>query len=501
MSELFLIANKKKSSLVLALLALQPAQSGSSYVAELDARVRQLKIELKALKDGVDLPSTVNSLEPSIDLISATRNLEQPPIYYDGSLKEPHNLCLVVKVPSNIFIGPGTVATVSVIAMRTAVDAGFTDIADIVKTTGRSAPDSLSHIDVAKLDISSISLNVIRDLIENHFLLKIHPDYPVVDLNDLELDTARLTRLPTRRRFTVIMAAAIAAASLGRNYPKMHTNALILRHWADELANTILADTRLPRLQEILLLILYELVDPSRGLIWNLLGLACRMCIKLGWHRNAGYVPPLEELDNGLDDFQEEQRRTVLFIVLYELERRVCYALGRPTILPDISINIDLLPPLKELTTLRTLFAQSQLHQRIYEASSKPCPCSSEVVEIVEQLDNSTPCNSAWIMLYPLCQHSCNMCSTIERWEGEIIRAAISVIDYLFQQHRERRVLSIWLAACDAFTAGLILEHILIKRIFQADDVDEVEGRAIISEEARGKKRSYCLVEQNFDGL
>ncbi|KAH8806159.1 fungal-specific transcription factor domain-containing protein [Xylogone sp. PMI_703] len=427
-----------------------------SYVAELDARIHQLKNELKSLRDGVEPIPAPTSL-------GSSPRTKQLPIYYDGSLNELTRLCLVINEPSDIFLGPGTIATISTIAIRAAVDAGLETLADMTANMRKSNTDSVSHVDVSKLDRSSISLSTIRDLVENHFVRKIHPNYPVVDLNDLQLDTTRLTKLPMRRRFVVIMAAAIAAASLGRNQPEMHTNALILRHWADELANPVLTDAGLPRLQEILLLILYELVDPSRSLIWNLLGLACRICIKLGWHRNAGYVPIVEEGDNGLDDFQEKQRRTVLFIVLYELERRVCYALGRPTILPDISINIDLLPPLEELATLRILFAQSQLHQRIYETSSKACPYSLDVVDIIQQLEDSTLCNSSWIMLYPICQHLCDSCSTLERWEGNIIRAAISIIDYLFEQHRERQILSIWLATCDAFTAGIILEHTLIK--------------------------------------
>lgn len=101
----------------------------------------------------------------------------------------------------------------------------------------------------------------------------------------------------------------------------MYNNALILRHWADELAVTVLADPGTPRLQEVLLLILYELVDPTRRLIWNLLGLACRMCVKLGWHRNAGAITPAEPGEKQLQVLHEQGRRTVLFIVLYELER------------------------------------------------------------------------------------------------------------------------------------------------------------------------------------
>lgn len=152
--------------------------------------------------------------------------------------------------------------------------------------------------------------------------------------------------------------------------------------------------------------------------------------------------------------------------------RRVCYILGRPTILPDISINVDLLPPLNELDTLRTLYTQSQLHQRIYEATVHPCPYSSEVVEIIQQqLDSSIECSPAWLMLYPILCHACDFCSSIDRRERDIEQAAITVIDHIFEQHRAKRILSIWLTTCEVFTAGAILVDINIRRKSQVDSL------------------------------
>lgn len=206
--------------------------------------------------------------------------------------------------------------------VKTAVAAGLKGMADLFSTTKPSlVPPHFTQLEVSKLDRSAISLGTVRDLINHNYLVKIHTVYPIVDLNDLQLDTTRLSRLPTRRRFVVAMAAAISAASLGRQHPGIYTNAMILRHWADELAVTVLANFRTPRLQEVLLLILYELVDPSRRIIWNLLGLACRMCVRLGWHRNAGAITPAEHGEERLEVLREQERRTVLFIVLYELER------------------------------------------------------------------------------------------------------------------------------------------------------------------------------------
>jgi hypothetical protein len=147
------------------------------------------------------------------------------------------------------------------------------------------------------------------------------------------------------------------------------------------------------------------------------------------------------------------------------ITRRVCHALGRPAILQDVSINLTLLPPLQELSNFQMLYSQSQLREKIYETSSRSCPFSAELIEIIHrQLDSSIQRNTAWMTLYPLSRHTCGLCSTLERWEYQIERVSISALDHAFEQHRERRVISIWLATIEVFTGGAILADISIRR-------------------------------------
>lgn len=182
-----------------------------------------------------------------------------------------------------------------------------------------------------KLDKSIIEHMAVRDLLENYYFPVIHPRCPVVDPSQVVLDT-HLRRLPIKRRFFVVMVVAIAAAHQGRTYPEIYTSALILRHWADELLDAVLMEHDGDSLQALLLLIVYELVDPSRKLIWTLLGVACRMCVKLGWHRSseteydARLINDHHQAEGDSQLYPLPWRRR-MFHILYQWERYVCGAL------------------------------------------------------------------------------------------------------------------------------------------------------------------------------
>lgn len=133
-----------------------------------------------------------------------------------------------------------------------------------------------------RFDRSVADNSLIRHLLDDYFLPIINLQSPVLHASQLILD-GHIKRLPIERRMCAIMAAAIAAAHQARHNPRMHAVALIFRSWADEIAEPILTAQNGDALQFLMLLILYELVDPSRKLVWTLLGLACRMCDKLGW--------------------------------------------------------------------------------------------------------------------------------------------------------------------------------------------------------------------------
>ena len=86
-------------------------------------------------------------------------------------------------------------------------------------------------------------------------------------------------------------------------------------------------------LQAILLLIWYALLNPDKGSVWFLVGLASRTCVDLGLHNESN--APVDHLDQ----LELEMRRR-LFWCTYKLDRLLCFALGRPPSIPDGYINV-----------------------------------------------------------------------------------------------------------------------------------------------------------------
>ncbi|RMJ17094.1 hypothetical protein CDV36_003253 [Fusarium kuroshium] len=81
------------------------------------------------------------------------------------------------------------------------------------------------------------------------------------------------------------MACAIAAAREAYTTPNWKPLAQICCEWANELVTPIISAGDSDTLTAILLLLVYELADPSRGFAWELLDLAARTCLQLGWHQ------------------------------------------------------------------------------------------------------------------------------------------------------------------------------------------------------------------------
>jgi hypothetical protein len=111
------------------------------------------------------------------------------------------------------------------------------------------------------------------------------------------------------------------------------------------------------------------------------------------------------------------------------------------------------------------MLLQSHLWTKIYEVPADKCSVSKEMVEIMRRGFELTPeYTSTWLMLYPICWHSCSECFTTERWIDEIETAAIVSIDRYEEVHDNGRLVSMWLAACGVFNAGCILVDIYLRK-------------------------------------
>ncbi|WVQ65613.1 uncharacterized protein L199_003791 [Kwoniella botswanensis] len=95
-------------------------------------------------------------------------------------------------------------------------------------------------------------------------------------------------------------------------------------------------------LQAILLLVWYSLLNPDKGSIWFLVGLATRTCVDLGYHNEHN-----TQVDQ-IDSLELDMRRR-LFWCTYKMDRLLSQSLGRPPSIPDGFINVPLPSPMHDI--------------------------------------------------------------------------------------------------------------------------------------------------------
>lgn len=113
----------------------------------------------------------------------------------------------------------------------------------------------------------------------------VRPQYDIFGPETLSHNGDGFRKLPNQERFKILMACAIAAARESWRRPAWKSLAYNCREWANELFPAVLSAADAAALQAVLLLLIYELTEPSRGLAWQLLDFAKRTCLQLGWCR------------------------------------------------------------------------------------------------------------------------------------------------------------------------------------------------------------------------
>ena len=121
----------------------------------------------------------------------------------------------------------------------------------------------------------------------------------------------------------------------------------------------------------------------------------------------------------------------------------------------------------------RVLQVRSQLNQKIAEASRHNCIVTPELVAFVHNnIISSKHHDASWLLLHPVMRHSCENCVEKAQWASqlrtEIERAAISLIDSTFHIHRTGKIISVWLATLELFSAGAVLVDMALERKFQS---------------------------------
>ncbi|KAL4949237.1 fungal-specific transcription factor domain-containing protein [Aspergillus filifer] len=135
-------------------------------------------------------------------------------------------------------------------------------------------------------------------------------------------------------RFKIFMVYAIGAAILRMTELYDSTPPRQYFVTAMQYQPAIQENLSINSIETLMLLAMYNLQSSASSSVWYMMGLATRICVDFGMHREAGYrrLRPYEA-----------QRRKRLFWSVYLNERSVAWSLGRPFSIPDE--EIDVLPP------------------------------------------------------------------------------------------------------------------------------------------------------------
>lgn len=230
------------------------------------------------------------------------------------------------------YLGPSppTLSAFSVVSSLVSLDIGLEPPVML------SGTDNIHDLlDLAKVDRSMLSPNIIRVLLA-HYDRCIAPSYPVI-LSAFTADVeTTLKRLQDPSKFKVLIASATAAAHKAYHQPSWRVIAKICRSWAGELAASIIELRDADAVEALMLLLVYELADPEKCIVFELLDAATRICLELGWHR----IEKIDESDNASQehtgDFPDnlndcDKRR--LMSVLRSTDRQLRLVFQRPSML------------------------------------------------------------------------------------------------------------------------------------------------------------------------
>ncbi|GAM40564.1 hypothetical protein TCE0_039f13010 [Talaromyces pinophilus] len=228
-------------------------------------------------------------------------------------------------------------------------------------------------------------------------------DVPVPELVDN--DGANFKKLSDLQQFKLLMACAIAAARESYRCPDWWPFAHICRNWANELVAPILCLGDADTFTAILLLLIYELADPRRGIMWELLDLAARTCLQLGWHQL-----PLSSVfhDMAINNSDAASQRGKIassgVLGFAHIVSSLQTIFNRPNMLSNLKLPSQ--SGIEPLVELHVRIAD-QIYDtgRIYETQS--CPCVGEaaiLMGLLDSLDSTHPIvKETWLLYLPLC--------------------------------------------------------------------------------------------------
>ncbi|RAH63198.1 Zn(II)2Cys6 transcription factor [Aspergillus piperis CBS 112811] len=170
--------------------------------------------------------------------------------------------------------------------------------------------------------------------------------------------TAASTALPSEAvdqmseaaRFKLFMVYAIGAAILQMTETYDSTPPSAFVAMALQLESVLGESQSYMNIEALMLLVLYHMRTSSATRVWYLIGLAMRICIDLGLHRESQYQK--------MRPYEGQMRRR-LFWSVYLVERYVAWSLGRPFSVPEEDIDVHAPADLDDSCTSDELVEQA----------------------------------------------------------------------------------------------------------------------------------------------
>ncbi|KAL4951089.1 hypothetical protein BDW69DRAFT_196750 [Aspergillus filifer] len=361
-----------------------------SYIQSLNKRIEDLSSQL-AIHQPKPVPFQV--LPPQRTSDPPASSLSYQPLDILVPARPGSDLHLDLSVPcrmTRVFFEIVPLSKISPEVDRELSDADYT-----VKPTVSSA------------DKSQLAPSTVRFLLRRYDRrIRSQYDVPVPELTDN--DGAKFKKLPDSQKFKLLMACAIAAAHEAYKSPDWRPVAQVCRNWAIELVTPIISAGDGDTLAAILLLLIYELADPCRGILWELLDLAARTCLQLGWHQVPYGSFPGHLTTSVSGDIDQTRNcgsdKVQLMSVLKDIEGSLRTIFNRPNMLSNFK-----LPSTSKMESLLDLY--SQISSQIYGAGgvydNLSCPFVGEILslmDVLESLKGPLPViREMWLLYLPIC--------------------------------------------------------------------------------------------------
>ncbi|KAL3257378.1 hypothetical protein ABHI18_006898 [Aspergillus niger] len=288
----------------------------------------------------------------------------------------------------------------------------------------RSIPINGSHLQALPCERTAASTTLPSDAVGirllNAYFKDMHTRLPFLDRSELMQLHATVQKPQSdvtseAARFKLFMVYAIGAAILQmtETYDSTPPSAFVAT--ALQLEPSLGESQSYTNLEALMLLVLYHMRTSSATRVWYLIGLAMRICIDLGLHRESQY--------RRMRPYEGQVRRR-LFWSVYLVERYVAWSLGRPFSVPEDEIDVHAPADLDDSCTsdqlieealrnsvaprepargrsLRRFIAltrlqriMSQIHTRIYRTDKSTAtlvPETTPLMAALEEFERSLP--------------------------------------------------------------------------------------------------------------